>query len=483
MRSRDLAALVGLGASIEACYLLLLALPFGLLERYQTPSLDFGKATGYSRQGGLTFLLATGGLFLACILAAGLCRRLGRDRQAPFWVFGFAALHALTLVLSYPLGSTDMVAYLLQSRVFTHHGANPMLVPPSAFPEDPLFASLTYWLDEPSIYGPAWVIIGAAVSLLAGDSLLAGLLGFKILAAAAWLLSAAAVYVLVSHWRPREALGATVLLAWNPLVAFESAAGGHNDVIMALPALLALLAFARGRFPLAMVLLALSALVKFVTVVLFPAFLLAWLWPAGERRARLRAAAAGVLLAGLLVVALYAPFWEGVQSIGPLRRGQFFTASPWAALYFWLLEQGYTNAAELAGRPAVLLFVAFTLWRTLLVSEGAEKLATAAFDVVFAYLALASSWFQPWYLAFLVPFGVLAPDATRRNLALLFSASATLNYFVFFFLWPWNRQWWEMLPGQVAMATAVFVPPLIYLAWVLWRQRTTVVGTARAPKP
>lgn len=479
MRRREIAALVALGTLVEAAYYFLLVRPFPLLDLWATPNLDFGRATGYERTAGVVFLLGLGLLFGACIAAARLVKGHGGSRAAVAVVFGFSALHAVTLVFAYPLGSTDMVAYLLESRVLTHHGANPFFVPPSAFPEDPLFSSLTYWWDETSIYGPVWVLVGGGVALLAGDSLLNALLLFKAVGAALVVATGAVVYLILRGWRPREALVGTVLFAWNPLLVFESAANGHNDVAMALPALLALLALARGRIDLSLVLLMLSVLVKFVTVVLFPAFLLNWLRGAGANRpAALRLAGWGLLLAGFVLVAAYLPFWQGLQTIGPLRRGPLFTASPWAVLYFWLFERGDANASQWASLPPVLLFMAYTAWRSMRVGEGAERMAVAAFDITFAYLILASVWFQPWYLLFLVPFGVLAPDTFRRNLALLFSASAPLNYFVFFFLWPWYRHLWDMLPGQILMATAVFVPPLAYLVFEAVRRAKKKTGAA-----
>ena len=270
--------------------------------------------------------------------------------------------------------------------------------------------------------------------------------------------------------RPEAALPGALLLAWNPLVIFEVAANGHNDIVMAALALFAVYALMRGRPEVAFPLLMLSVLVKYLTLLLVPLFVLVWLWSPATCWRRLRPVLVGLGIAAALAVALYAPFWEGPATLGPLRRAELFTASPAAVLYFWLVDRGDPRAGQIASTLAMGLFGIVALWRTLTLGAGVARLADAAFDILFAYLCLASVWFQPWYVCLLLPFGVLAQDARRRRLAILFSASAPLNYFVFFlfFLAMAHGRRGEMLGGQMLMAGAVFLPPLVYLvfAWL-----------------
>ncbi|MHB9089892.1 MAG: hypothetical protein ACYC7H_00585 [Chloroflexota bacterium] len=475
MLKRPLAALSVLGLGAEAIYYFALVRPFDIFRFYSIPGLDIGRLTNYGRTEGYLFLLLTVLLFGLCLGAAWFAGRSGRRRLALMLVLGFTALQAGTLLFAYHATSSDMVAYILESRVLAVHGGNPFLVGPAAYPDDPLLPYLTFWQNEPTIYGPVWVIVGAAVAVLSGDSLLLGLLLFKAVAAIGLLASAAAVYLILRRLRPEYALTGTVLLAWNPLVLFEVAVNGHNDVAMASLALFALYALIRGRAEVAFPLLMLSVLVKYLTVLLFPLFVLAWLWSPATRGRRLRSVLVGLGLAVALAVALYAPFWEGPATLGPLRRAELFTASPAAVLYFWLVDRGDPRAGQIASTLAIGLFGLVAAWRTLTVGEDVARLADAAFDIIFTYLCLASVWFQPWYLCLLLPFGVLAHDRRRRRLALLFSASATLNYFVFFFLWPWYRSQVEMLGGQMLMAGAVFLPPLLYLLFV-WLRRPRPVA-------
>ena len=68
------------------------------------------------------------------------------------------------------------------------------------------------------------------------------------------------------------------------------------------------------------------------------------------------------------------------------------------------------------------LLALWALWR------GRLALPAALAAVLFAYLLVGSQWFNPWYLLWLIPVAVLAPDASTRILALGFALLAPLTY-------------------------------------------------------
>ncbi len=358
-----------------------------------------------------------------------------------------------------------MVSYTLQARVFTEHGANPHLVPPSAFPGDPLYPYMTYWFDEPSIYGPLWTLLITPLSLLAGDDMLLHYLLFKLLAIFALQGSAVLAAQIVARLGNGYAMAAFLGVAWNPLLLFECGANGHNDIIMAFLALLTLHCVGLNRPVAALLSLTASVLVKFVTALLAPFVLLAVCGEAVRRIVSWRRLVVGLGLSLALVVVSYLPFWQGLQTIGFLQRSTFYTTSPAAVAYFWLYDLGQPGLAALASWPGYLLFaaVAACLWVSWV--RGATLLSDGMFDVMLAYLLLATPWFQPWYLCLLVPLAAVTSGAFRRLLAYVFSLSAALQYFAFNFLWSWNRQAWEMKEGQLLMTAIVFLPVWLLLVW------------------
>src|SRR4029077_3888067 len=64
-----------------------------------------------------------------------------------------------------------------------------------------------------------------------------------------------------------------VLFAWSPLLIFEAIGNGHNDIVMMACVLAAFCLMLRGRAQLAFALLVLGALIKYVSAVFVPLWL------------------------------------------------------------------------------------------------------------------------------------------------------------------------------------------------------------------
>ncbi|HEX9117057.1 MAG TPA: hypothetical protein VGA61_13395, partial [Anaerolineae bacterium] len=231
-----------------------------------------------------------------------------------------ALLFNLTLVAFLPpVHSADLYNYAMYGRLAIRYGLNPYLVSGRAVPDDPA-VKLAAWPDETSRYGPAWTLAAAGVSAVAGNDPLAIALAFKALAAAASLGAA----VLIARLARRLAGAgpqALLLFAWNPLVLIETAGNGHNDIFMIFLALLGLWLYLSGRRLGGTVALVLSALVKYLTGLLFLLVLVQVV--ARPRTWRDRAAAVLPMLAtaALSAAVCYAPFWAGPANIRRLLFG------------------------------------------------------------------------------------------------------------------------------------------------------------------
>src|SRR5690606_22965285 len=118
------------------------------------------------------------------------------------------------------------------------------------------------------------------------------------------------------HRERRLAWLGAALFAANPLVLFEGVANGHNDVLLTVFVVGAMLALER-RSPLAGPLLALSALVKLYTVALAPIFIVVAL----RRRWSWRRIAVTLALTAATVAATCAPFWGDGELVDGLRAG------------------------------------------------------------------------------------------------------------------------------------------------------------------
>lgn len=471
MRSqmKSLRVLAILGIASLVVYFFLFTWRFPLLVLHKSRFVDMAKLTDRTGLAALTLIAAMSVLFVLYIRAARAAATAGDDRRALAIVLFTALLFGLVVGAAYPVGALDVLNYIFQGRVVAHYGANPYAVLPSQYPSDPIVPYLL-WPDWPSTYGPLWTLIGGAAALAYGDNLLLGIALFKAIAVTFYLATSLLVYVLLRTLRPGRAVAGALLFAWNPLVVYETVANAHNDVAMAFFAIAALYALVRGRMGLALPLLMASVLVKFITVLLLPVFLVWWLARGERPRERIVQAAWALVLAGALAVALYALFWYGPDTLKPLvRRADLFTSSPASFAVAVLKANGFKEPQEMVRDACLVLLALFALWRTgRLLKNGEEDVAAAGFDVLFAGLFL-SFWFQPWYVISAAPFALATGDGARRRAWLALTAGSLLVYIVFGYVWFWIPRELGQVQLQALSMSVVFGPPFAVLLLVRYR--------------
>jgi hypothetical protein len=185
-----------------------------------------------------------------------------------------------------------------------------------------------------------------------------------------------------------------------------------------------------------------------------------------------------------LAAILYVPFWTGLEGILPRNRGTLFTASiPKVILDTlttdfkveqskaeWLVRNG---AYAIVGLVAVVL--AIWVWRSANTTDAdrravlVNRTLVAFYEIIFVYLVIASLWFQPWYLLWLIALTVpLAAQHTYVVRTLLFCIGGVFNYFVWDYLWLWNHT--DSRTIQTASALAVNTLVIMYTLWV-WLKR------------
>ena len=407
--------------------------------------------------------------------------------------------------------SDDVYGYSSYGRLLSVHHANPYVISPSAFPQDPTYP-LIHWKDAFAPYGPLWIVLSAVVGLISGPDRLEYLVAFRLIAFAAHLLNIWLVTAtLRTMGRPSHtvALG-TLLYALNPLVLLESSAGGHNDVFMLTFILLGLLLSARAErkgatrlrdsIP-ALVAFTLAGLVKLTAfpILAFPVLKLCWniykVTAPTTRTGRIHrwgiALVAG-LLASMVSIAFalvcYAPFWLGhsIQQIAFSFSSQptenFDFNSFLAAISVWQRAHGLPaflalfnsrhtwNVITVAAIALSVGLGAIWLWR----APTTRTVALAALTTLAAFL-LVTPWFTDWYVTWLVGLAAVclpvAHDRLGRSLfvlALTFSASAFLTYYyvsighLLLVLHPNNITWFVL----VCFAT-LGIPLVAFLfSWV-----------------
>jgi hypothetical protein len=443
------------------------------LDRH-SPSRFFNLARAVGENGaGLARFTLTAGVLLGLYLLAVAIARRGGTGTAVMALAGAAAAD-LVLLPAHPFYSQDVFHYLAAARVWVVHGANPLVVPPAAFPTDSA-VRLSDWSHLPSPYGPLWTYLAALPAWLFrhDEHLAPAVVAYKGLAAvcglgAAWLAGATA-----ERLRAGTRAVAVVLFAWNPLTVLHLAGDGHNDAAMLLLLAAALYLAARERPVAAGVALMLAGLVKFAALLALP-LVLAWLLRSA--RSHRRKEATLLVAAGLgLAVLAYLPFWEGRRTLETaLDEGGYLTTSFHALILPLLAALLTRDAAEwLVVVGTRLVFVVLLLLLARQVRDRASLVDTSA-AALLLYLVAAAPWFMAWYALWpLLP--AAARPGTRVNaLAVALSGGALLlpvatNYLTVMSGQPEQWRWLH----AVAVAI-VFAPPT--LTWLVWRWKRVDAG-------
>jgi alpha-1,6-mannosyltransferase len=436
------------------------------------PLLDLGKLTRYGIEAAVAYAVAIVVLFALYYAGYLLVRRNRRAAPLPLLLVP-PALCGLALVLTYPFTAADIFGYLSQARVWIVHGANPFLVAPGAFSSDP-FLPFTAWTDEPSTYGPAWMLLSAPAAALGGDDLLRGLLAFKAQALIFLALDLALIWAILGRWWPEGRALGVYLVAWNPLVLLDVAANGHNDVAMVLFVLIAVYALVRRWHEVVLPALTLGALVKFTPIIYVPLALVCLgvqLYYRPDRARRTGTLLLSLAVSAILVVVLYLPFWDGPASIGFLRRGELFTASLGNLLRLAaepaLGEGAAATVAKTAGYAAFAVAYGLCLWRA---RTGVGGMLTAAYWATLAFIALATMWFQSWYVLWLLPLAALLAARPDQDRAILLTFGALASYEVFIYVWVMN--WYTIaVPAVQILATGLILGPLAVYSVAVWLGR------------
>ena len=529
MRLREpwlaLAALVAVGGISGVAYYLGFVRPYMLIDYYAKPLMDLAKINGHAGPAANEWALTWIVLFACYYAAFRICppaegvTPLFR-RLALVLICGFAVFYTVNLLFMYPVGAADLFDQIFRARLTAQYGYNPFTTLPSSIVGDS-FQQYVAWKGDPSPYGPVWESMAAGVSLLAGGNLWANLIEFKLLVIAAYGVSVSLTYAILRTAKPEWALRGTLLFAWNPLVLFEVAGNGHNDAVVVMFLVAAVYFLVKGRRLAVLPALVAGALTKFVPILLVPVAVAA-IWSDRLRRGSLKSqdaesldakqnrqsadsahvsrityhahsaldalstlAISAVLSVGLAMI-IYAPFWTGPDSILPRNRGTLFTASiPKVVLDTLISDFGWGEATAqwwvrniaYAIVALVALGLAFWVWRTpnATTPEGRalllQRMLIAFYEIIFTYLLVASLWFQPWYLLWLVALAAPVARMAYVHRMLLFCVGGVLNYFVWDFLWLWNRTDFRSI--QITSAMAVYTLPVLYTLYVWFGRRTS----------
>lgn len=347
---------------------------------------------------------------------------------------GLAVGFHLALLLLPLLISRDVYSYIAHGQIVSIHGGNPYVQTPADFPSL-LTRELVgpAWVDTPSVYGPLFSHLAGLVTRIS-DRLDVLVDAFRVIAIAASLATTFVIAAVARRHRPGRAAFAVAAFGLNPVVLFQGAASGHNDLLVALAVAVAAWLVLCDRTMWAVAVLSMGALVK--ASALFPVLLLlvwvAWRRPAGER---FRAFASHAGLAAALALVAAAPFFQFHDPT--LGMAELSSHEGWLApsrFFRRILDAISGDTLGVVARVAfaVALFVAVT-WLVYAVARAATSglprtELLAGWGWALLALTLLGPVLLPWYLTWSLPLLWVLPRRPRVSLIALSAVLAVSQW-------------------------------------------------------
>jgi hypothetical protein len=345
------------------------------------------------------------------------------------------------------------------------------------------------WRASVSAYGPGWELLAALTTRLAGNTVIANVIAFKMLLAAFLAGSIAIVLAMLRRIAPRRALAGVVLLAWNPVILYETIGSGHNDMAMIFWVLLAAWLLLNQRYTLTILAIIAGALFKYIPLLMLPAAGLIALRDLGDARTRWRFLALTAIATLVLIVAAYAPFWYGVDTLSVGRRTHLFTTSLPATVYVNLMSSLDKDAAgNLVSLIASGLTALFAMVQGLRAyrDRSALSFTRSAYYILMFYLLFTCLWFQQWYAVWPLGLGALLPPGHAARSAAWFGYTAQSKPLIFSPMFLWVRPLppasvIDPLFGPLVMSAAWAY--VVFAIWDTWRSKRRDVPVGRLYRP
>jgi hypothetical protein len=461
-RETQLALLAGASFLI---YALAFVLPYNLFTFWNQPQLTIAKIAHGDWRAGASYVVAFVALFAAYLFTARIVRQNQNQSMWRIAIIGMLAFNVVMLFL-YPVDSADIFDNIIRGRMTALYGANPFYDTPFQFASDP-FHGYNAWEFYPSAYGALWETLAATTARVAGDSIIANVLAFKLISTIAYVGTAIAIALTLRRIAPAHALLGFTLVAWNPLAIYVTVGTGHNDAVMIFFVALGFLFLARKNFALAALAQMLGALVKFIPILLVPLMLLAGFNHQRDWKSRARYTVITIIACAAIAILAYAPFFRGGDILGLKWRSNNLTTSLPALAQVTLLHSMDKDIAnEFVSRAALILlsiWIARELWLNRR-SQAVAAFVRASLSILIFYLLVACLWVQAWYALWLVPLAALVPDDTLAHGSLVIAFSFAMKMPIFDFAMGVTPDYltremreWEITPSTLGLPWIYFV--------------------------
>lgn len=354
-----------------------------------------------------------------------LLRAAWRGDLSLRFALGLSIAFHLAIVLQPLLISRDVYSYIAHGQIVSVHHANPYVQTPADFPG---FLSRTLvgprWVDTPSVYGPLFTHLAGLVTRTTSrlDALVDT---FRLIMIGASLATTFVIGAVTRRVRPGGAAFAVAAFGLNPLILFQSAGSGHNDLLVALGIALAVRCVLWERTYWAIVLVACAGSIK--ATAFLPLLMLviwvAWRRPPGER---LRAGVTHAALGAAVFVVVAAPFFQWHDpTLGMLELSSH---EGWLAPSRFFRRILDAISGDTLGVVARVVFAVAVVATVVWLVRGVARASASgrpALELLGGWgwgllaLTMLGPVLLPWYLAWSLPLIWILPRVPRISLIAL----------------------------------------------------------------
>lgn len=361
------------------------------------------------------------------------------------WPLVFSVLILLAMSLMVSEAGNDFYHYVVEDMMIMKYHLNPYLVTPAQLPFEPA-TWLSYWHQLPAQHGPWRFFLTLPAAYITALNFSAGLFSYKVIFAIFFMASALVFYQLLKLSKAADAKRGLLLFLWNPLLLFGTFFGGGTDIMMVLGLLAAFYFCAQRRWLPAIIALAISVLVKYVTILILPFVIIYFFSVEGTALKKIISAIKQVLVFGLVVAGSFYPFWAGLAIFdGLLWVGHYFDLGSFPGFIASLSLLVVPNVQPYSFKlPFEVIFVLGYLSLLLkfyrLPVKDFNRLVKYSALALGLFLVLGKFWFYPKYLIWLLPLIFLSGEK-YYNLAVFLSGLIVFSIVIsvplpFFFIVP-----------------------------------------------
>lgn len=341
-----------------------------------------------------------------------------------------STLLALIACFLLPSDSSDLFGYIARGFQQVGFGQNPFAEVVAEIPQwqnEPMLANLL-WEHNPSPYGPAFMLITKVICSISGSNLWLAMLLFKALNLICFYFCLDLVQKLISKENfisdKRLSLSIFAVLALNPFVIIQVFWNAHNDLLLGFLVLFAIYQLYKQRLVWAFIFLSLSILVKYISLVLLPLFLI-FAFKIKGKKLDLFFSLIISLAISLFLASHYQLFdldYSRLAANVSLSHKSLFDVCN--SLFKYIAHHDLPLWCRYIFLSAFAIYAAW-LYIKAFASKNNKDIFAYSFWLIFILLFFASPKFHSWYLMMLLPLGLFVHPQLMLMLSMTHLLSLT----------------------------------------------------------